>query len=262
MIIDLFADVACPWCWIGERRLKNALDEAGTLATVRWRPYCCSAARRPRASLGTSVETKFGGWERARPMFAQVAAAGAPEGLRYDFEAITRAPNTRAAHRVLLLAQDRSRLWETADALFSADFAEGRDVTEAAVLAEVAGAGAWTRRKSPRCWRGMTTRPRWTPRRSGRPLGDPRRADGRVRRALRRVGRAIARGVPHGHRPRSGRDGEAACTDRRRGHGPGSVGLQTRRAYLGRLRTGRILRGLPIAGLAGPIDPERLRPTG
>ncbi|HEX9939890.1 MAG TPA: DsbA family protein, partial [Longimicrobium sp.] len=74
------------------------------------------------------------------PMFAHVAAAGQPEGLRYDFEAITRAPNTRNAHRVLLLAQDHGRLWEAAEAMFAAYFAEGRDVTAAAVLVEVGAA--------------------------------------------------------------------------------------------------------------------------
>ncbi len=139
MIIDLFADVACPWCWIGERRLKRVLDERGVEATVRWRPYRLQRGLPPGGiPWNELVETKFGGWARAWPVFAQVAAAGAAEGLRYDFEAITRAPDTRDAHRVLLLAQDRGRLWEAADAMFSAYFAEGRDVTDAAVLAEVA----------------------------------------------------------------------------------------------------------------------------
>jgi predicted DsbA family dithiol-disulfide isomerase len=71
-------------------------------------------------------------------MFAQVAAAGGAEGLRYDFEAIPRSPNTRDAHRVLLLAQDRGRLWEAAEAVYAAFFAQGRDVTDAEVLADVA----------------------------------------------------------------------------------------------------------------------------
>lgn len=141
MIIDLFADVACPWCWIGERRLKRALDEAGVEATVRWRPYQLQRGLPPRGlPWNDFVESKFGGWARARPMFAQVAAAGAPEGIRYDFESVASAPNTRDAHRVLLLAQDRGRLWEATDAMFAACFAEGRDVGDAAVLAEVGAA--------------------------------------------------------------------------------------------------------------------------
>ncbi|HET7463594.1 MAG TPA: DsbA family oxidoreductase, partial [Longimicrobium sp.] len=62
------------------------------------------------------------------------------EGLAYDFESVTRAPNTRDAHRVLLLARERGRLWEAADAVYRAYFAEGRDVTDADTLAGIASA--------------------------------------------------------------------------------------------------------------------------
>lgn len=141
MIIDLFADVACPWCWIGERRLKRVLEEAGIEATVRWRPYQLQRGLPPEGlPWNDFVEKKFGGWARARPMFAHVAGAGAPEGLTFDFDAVANAPNTRNAHRVLLLAQDHGRLWEAADAMYSAYFAEGRDVGDAAVLAEMGAA--------------------------------------------------------------------------------------------------------------------------
>lgn len=143
MIIDLFADIACPWCWIGERRLKRALAARGVEATVRWRPYMLQRNLPPEGiDWNELVERKFGGWERARPLFAHVARAGEPEGIRYDFEAIGRAPNTRDAHRVVLLAQQAGKLWEVADALYSAYFAEGRDLNDRQVLVEVAaGAG-------------------------------------------------------------------------------------------------------------------------
>jgi predicted DsbA family dithiol-disulfide isomerase len=139
MIIDLFADVACPWCWIGERRLRRALEARGVDATVRWRPYMLQRNLPPHGiAWNELVERKFGGWARARPMFAHVARAAEPEGIRYDFEAIQRAPNTLDAHRVILLAQQEGRLWEVADALYSAYFAEGRDVNDRDVLVEVA----------------------------------------------------------------------------------------------------------------------------
>lgn len=139
MIIDLFADVACPWCWIGERRLRRALEARGVDATVRWRPYMLQRNLPPGGIAWSElVERKFGGWARARPMFAHVARAAEPEGIRYDFEAIQRAPNTLDAHRVILLAQQEGRLWEVADALYSAYFAEGRDVNDREVLADVA----------------------------------------------------------------------------------------------------------------------------
>jgi predicted DsbA family dithiol-disulfide isomerase len=139
VIIDVFADIACPWCYVGERRLKRALDARGMRAEVRWHPYELQRDM-PREGLpwDEMVEKKFGGWERARPMFQHVQNAGAEEGIRFDFERVASAPNSRYAHRVMLLAQERGRLWEAAEAVFAAYFTEGRDVGSAEVLADVA----------------------------------------------------------------------------------------------------------------------------
>jgi predicted DsbA family dithiol-disulfide isomerase len=138
--IDVFADIACPWCYVGERRMKRALEARGLRATVRWRPYELQRGL-PREGIPWSelVERKFGGWERARTMFQHVQDAGTEEGIRFDFERVASAPNSRDAHRVMLLAQEKGRLWEAAEALFAAYFTEGRDVGSIDVLAEVAG---------------------------------------------------------------------------------------------------------------------------
>jgi len=139
VIIDVFADIACPWCYVGERRLKRALDARGAQAEVRWHPYELQRGM-PREGLpwNEMVEKKFGGWDRARPMFQHVQNAGAEEGIRFDFERVASAPNSRLAHRVMLLAQERGRFWEAAEAIFAAYFTEGRDVGSAEVLAQVA----------------------------------------------------------------------------------------------------------------------------
>lgn len=139
MTIDLWADVACPWCFIGERRLRRALEEAGVEAEVRWRPFQLQPDL-PRGGLPWEdfVERKFGGWERARPMFAHVARAGEEEGIRFDFERVASAPNTAAAHGLILEASRDGRLWEAADAVYRAYFTEGRDVGDPSVLHEIA----------------------------------------------------------------------------------------------------------------------------
>lgn len=137
--IEVFADIACPWCYIGERRLRRVLEARGVEAEVQWRPYELQRAM-PREGMPWSdfVERKFGGWERARPMFAHVQAAGSGEGIRFDFERVASAPNTRDAHRVVLLAEERGKGMEAAEALFAAYFTGGRDVGDPAVLADVA----------------------------------------------------------------------------------------------------------------------------
>ena len=139
MRIEVWADVVCPWCWIGERRLYAALAQRpDVLPEVVWRPFQLQPDMPPEGrSWDYVVRSKFGGPERARAMFAHVAAAGAADGVEFDFDAIASAPNTRDAHRLVLLAQEAGIGREMAEALFSACFAEGRDVGKADVLADV-----------------------------------------------------------------------------------------------------------------------------
>ncbi|HEX8392193.1 MAG TPA: DsbA family oxidoreductase [Longimicrobium sp.] len=140
MKIEVWADVACPWCWIGETRLLRALQQRPEVrAEIVWRPFQLQpgmpAEGKPWEEL---VRTKFGGPERARVMFGHVASAGALDGLPFNFDAVTTAPNTRSAHRLILHAQQNGVGQEMADALFRAYFSEGRDVGRTGVLADVA----------------------------------------------------------------------------------------------------------------------------
>lgn len=140
MRIEVWADVVCPWCWIGETRLYRALEQRPDVqAEVVWRPFQLAPDLPPEGmDWDEVVRTKFGGPERARAMFAHVAAAGAADGLEFDFERISAHPNTRNAHRLVLLAQEAGVGREMAEALFRANFQEGRDVGKTGVLADVA----------------------------------------------------------------------------------------------------------------------------
>ena len=138
--IDVYADVVCPWCYVGEKRLEKALSARPDLSVERrWRPY----QLRPEMPAGGlpwhefAVE-KFGGEDRMRAAFSHVAAAGGPDGVRFDFDRISSAPNTVDAHRLILHAADHGRQWETADALFEAYFTEGANLNDHDELAEVA----------------------------------------------------------------------------------------------------------------------------
>jgi predicted DsbA family dithiol-disulfide isomerase len=140
MHIDVFSDVVCPWCYIGERRLAAGLAQRpGLRATRSWRPFQLQpempAEGIPWAEM---VRGKFGGPERAAAMFRQVSAAGAPDGIRFEWERVATAPNTVDAHRLVLWAAERGREWEMAGALFGAYFTEGRDLGSADDLAAAA----------------------------------------------------------------------------------------------------------------------------
>ncbi|HEX7240834.1 MAG TPA: DsbA family protein, partial [Longimicrobiaceae bacterium] len=103
MQIEVYADVVCPWCWIGERRLEAALAQRPELRVRRsWRPFQLQPQMPPGGlPWAEFAAAKFGGAERARGMFAQVAAAGAADGVRFAWDRVATAPNTVDAHRLV-----------------------------------------------------------------------------------------------------------------------------------------------------------------
>jgi predicted DsbA family dithiol-disulfide isomerase len=142
LTIDVFADVVCPWCYIGEKRLERALAERPQLeVTRRWRPF----QLQPHLPAGglpwpDFVRAKFGGFQHANPLFERVATIGAAVGATFDFGRIFNAPNTADAHRLILFAAEAGDEWPLVERLFRAHFAEGRDVGDRETLAELAGA--------------------------------------------------------------------------------------------------------------------------
>jgi predicted DsbA family dithiol-disulfide isomerase len=140
MLIDIYADVVCPWCYIGKRRLELALAERPDLEVERrWRPFQLQPDLPAKGEpWATFVQTKFGGAARAQAMFDRTAQIAAVDGLHMAFDRVASAPNTRDAHRLILFAADQGREWEMADALFAAYFAEGCDLNDADELAAIA----------------------------------------------------------------------------------------------------------------------------
>lgn len=138
--IDIFADLVCPWCYIGERRLELALERAvaahpDLTVTYQWHPFQLHPDLPPHGMPWPQlVDIKFGGMEQARPIFEQVTAIGAGEGLDFRFDSIANAPSTRNAHRLVLLAELSGRAEGMAMALFRAYFTEGRDLNDRATL--------------------------------------------------------------------------------------------------------------------------------
>ena len=140
-------DTVCPWCWVGKRRLDAAmamLAEEGLVLSRRWHPFQLNpdmpAGGMPRAEYRAR---KFGSVERGRELDARLAAEGAKDGLPFDFERIERSPNSLDSHRLIRLAMlegGAALADRVAEGVFSAYFAEGRDIGEAAVLAAIGDA--------------------------------------------------------------------------------------------------------------------------
>ncbi len=140
LTIDFYADIACPWCYIGERRLQAALAAYPELVVERrWHPFQLNPQIPPEGEPWPDfVASKFGNPQQAQAIFAQVNAAGAPDGIQFAWDQIPTAPNTVILHRLIAAAPDETLRWQLIDALFVAHFSQGRDLSDPHVLRELA----------------------------------------------------------------------------------------------------------------------------
>lgn len=138
--IIMVSDVVCPWCFIGKRRLEQAIASAPDVAVeVRFHPYFLNPWV-PRAGISREeyLTTKFGSPERYRGIAQRVAAAAAAEGLTYAVDGIKRQPNTLDCHRLIRWAgADAARMKQRLMDLY---FTEGGDLTDREVLVAAAAA--------------------------------------------------------------------------------------------------------------------------
>lgn len=143
--IDIYSDIACPWCFIGTRRLDAVLAElADELeVTVRHQPYLLHPDAPPEGiNMQEMLATKYGADPRA--IFERVEAAARDEGIPLDLAKQSQAYNTTAAHTLLRHAYAKGTQAALSDALFSAYFLDAKNVADTEVLVELATAHGFT----------------------------------------------------------------------------------------------------------------------
>lgn len=142
LTITLTSDFICPWCFVAERRLQQALDSLEEKPEVQyqWRPYLLNPDM-PAEGMDRKVyrSNKFGSWERSQMLDAQTVAAAKGDALTFNYPAMRRTPSTLAAHRLMLWADAQGQAHALAGAIFSAYFEQGRDIGDVAVLTALAG---------------------------------------------------------------------------------------------------------------------------
>lgn len=139
LTIDIYSDVVCPWCYIGKRRLEQALASVGGEARVTWRPFQLNPTM-PLDGVDRAayVVAKFGSMEAFSRLEEQVLAAGAGEGIHFVFEKMQRTPNTVTAHRLIWYADRHGKQDAVVEALFRAYFVEALDIGKVETLVGVA----------------------------------------------------------------------------------------------------------------------------
>lgn len=124
MIIDVWSDVVCPWCFIGRRRLEKAIAALGpaTDITVRHRAFQLNPAAQEVVSTKKHLAEKYQmGQAQVEQMQAQVCAIADGEGLCYNLDE-TLSGNTKNAHRLLLWANQFGKQDELLEVMYSTYF--------------------------------------------------------------------------------------------------------------------------------------------
>jgi predicted DsbA family dithiol-disulfide isomerase len=140
--VEIWSDIACPWCYIGKRRFEAALEafEHSDDVTVTWRSFELdqqAPAERP-GERAVHLAAKYGSSvEEARRMEQQMTDVAAGEGLDFRFD-IARDGNTFDAHRLLHLAEPHGMQDALKERLMRAYLTEGEVMSDAATLERLA----------------------------------------------------------------------------------------------------------------------------
>jgi predicted DsbA family dithiol-disulfide isomerase len=138
--IDVWSDVICPFCFLGDTLLREAVERFKHPVEVRYHSFQLMPelpAGPGRGVVEVLAENKGISPDQARAMNEQVAARGASLGLDMDFDHALVA-NTRDAHRLIHLAADHGLQRDMAQRLFRAYFTEGRDLGSTETLLDLA----------------------------------------------------------------------------------------------------------------------------
>jgi predicted DsbA family dithiol-disulfide isomerase len=138
--MDVFHDTACPWCRIGKRHLKMALANwQGEPVEVVYHAFFLNPDIPPEGyDFRPYMHAKGGGRVALEDWFAAPRQMGASVGVTFNFEAMTRAPNTLLSHRLIALTLEEKRE-AVIDAVYAAYFEHGRDIGDLDTLVAIAG---------------------------------------------------------------------------------------------------------------------------
>jgi len=141
--IEMVSDLVCPWCWVGLRRLKGAMTMVPELdVELLFRPFELD----PTIPAGGTdykayMKQRFGSdqsKDRANQMRDALIQYGEEEGIPFDFDKITRRPNSFNAHRLVRWAQGQNLGLAAKEALFEAYFSKGQDIGDHETLVTIA----------------------------------------------------------------------------------------------------------------------------
>ena len=138
--IDIISDVMCPWCIIGYRQLAIALEDSKVVHEIHWHPFELNPNMPAQGQdIGEHLAEKYGTTpEQSQANRANMTAHGKELGFEFNFVDGFRMHNTFNTHQLLHWANEQDRKNDLKQALFKAHFTNGRNLSDDAVLVEVA----------------------------------------------------------------------------------------------------------------------------
>ncbi|MDZ7632564.1 MAG: DsbA family oxidoreductase [Gemmatimonadaceae bacterium] len=142
MKIEIWSDIACPWCYIGKRRFESALDQfpQRDQLTVIWRSFELDPHAPARATLPT-VELLASKYRipiaQAQGMMDSMTTTGAADGVTFRFDRSI-SGNTFDAHRLIHFAATHDMRAAMVERLFRAYFTEGEALGDHDTLVRLA----------------------------------------------------------------------------------------------------------------------------
>ena len=137
--IDIVSDIVCPWCVIGFRNLKKAMEELNSELNfeISWKPYELHPEI-PQEGYDKNLymQQKFGS-SGGKSRYDEIAKIGESLNFNFNFSKAEKIPNTFMAHRLLWKSEEYHLQTELTEALFSAYFTDGLDIGSKEILAQI-----------------------------------------------------------------------------------------------------------------------------
>ena len=130
--VEIYADIICPWCYIGKKRLDAAFAARSDVTPKYiWRGFLLNPGM-PAEGMDRQayLHNKFG--SAATAVYGRITAAGLESGIAFNFDKITRTPDSRGVHHVLLSAQSNVEI--LSEAFYQAYFIDGKDIGDPNII--------------------------------------------------------------------------------------------------------------------------------
>ncbi|MFT5512350.1 MAG: putative DsbA family dithiol-disulfide isomerase [Bacteroidia bacterium] len=143
--VDVISDVACPWCYVGKRRLEAALEQwKGAPIEVNWHPFQLDPTMRSEGmNRDTYLTNKFGSIDQVQEMTDRLTEVGKTVGVNFDFGENWLAVNTLQLHQMLHVARAEGFGIEMKERLLAAYFEETQHLNKVETLYAIAEEFGW-----------------------------------------------------------------------------------------------------------------------